>query len=98
VSITCPRCGLTSHHPKDAEEGYCARCHAWTSPPSPTAPPDEAAVRSALNTLRNWHARRVANGKEATRAMAEERLRGIWLSAPADVVTRILNEVIPNET
>jgi hypothetical protein len=29
--ITCPRCGLTSFHPKDISEGYCARCHDWTS-------------------------------------------------------------------
>lgn len=94
TSITCPRCGLTSYHPKDREEGYCANCHDWTSPPSPTSAPDEAAIRSTLNTLRNWHARRVANGKPATREMAEERLRGIWRDAPADVVDRILNEVM----
>jgi ribosomal protein L37E len=29
-SITCPRCGLTSYHPKDIAEGYCGRCHDWT--------------------------------------------------------------------
>jgi hypothetical protein len=27
---TCPRCGAVSHHPKDAEQGYCGRCHAFT--------------------------------------------------------------------
>lgn len=31
TSITCPRCGRTSHHPKDVEEGYCGNCHDWTS-------------------------------------------------------------------
>lgn len=30
-SITCPRCGMTSWHPKDVEEGYCGHCHAWTA-------------------------------------------------------------------
>jgi len=26
----CPRCGAMSHHPTDAAEGYCGRCHDWT--------------------------------------------------------------------
>ena len=28
--FTCPACGLTSHNPNDAKEGYCGRCHAFT--------------------------------------------------------------------
>jgi hypothetical protein len=32
-SITCPRCGATSHHPDDVDQGYCGRCHWWTSDP-----------------------------------------------------------------
>jgi ribosomal protein L37E len=32
-SITCPRCGMTSYHPRDVEEGYCGNCHWWTSDP-----------------------------------------------------------------
>jgi len=31
--ITCPCCQLTSHHPDDAANGYCGRCHWWTSDP-----------------------------------------------------------------
>jgi len=31
LSITCPRCGRTSYHPKDIAEGYCGRCHDWTT-------------------------------------------------------------------
>jgi ribosomal protein S27AE len=30
AGFTCPVCGGTSHHPKDVEQGYCGRCHAWT--------------------------------------------------------------------
>lgn len=26
----CPRCGKTSHNPKDAEFGYCGACHDFT--------------------------------------------------------------------
>lgn len=26
----CPRCGMTSHNPKDAELGYCGACHDFT--------------------------------------------------------------------
>lgn len=33
-SITCPRCGFTSYHPKDIAEGYCGQCHDWTGVPS----------------------------------------------------------------
>lgn len=29
-SFTCPACGMTSHHPADAENGYCGNCHAFT--------------------------------------------------------------------
>ena len=32
VSFTCPKCGRTSYHPKDAEEGYCGACNEWTGP------------------------------------------------------------------
>lgn len=27
--FTCPRCGRTSHHPRDIAQGYCGACHAW---------------------------------------------------------------------
>lgn len=29
-SITCPRCGRTSHNPIDVRERYCGVCHDWT--------------------------------------------------------------------
>lgn len=28
--FVCPRCGITSWHPTDAERGYCGRCHDFT--------------------------------------------------------------------
>jgi hypothetical protein len=28
-SITCQRCGLTSHNPHDVSERYCGRCHVF---------------------------------------------------------------------
>lgn len=33
TTITCPFCGMTSVNPEDVEQGYCARCHWWTSDP-----------------------------------------------------------------
>ncbi|HEV8639412.1 MAG TPA: hypothetical protein VG370_34825 [Chloroflexota bacterium] len=27
--ITCPRCGLLSHHPEDERNRYCANCDAF---------------------------------------------------------------------
>jgi hypothetical protein len=35
MSFTCPRCGLTSYHPRDIADGYCGNCHDWTSRPAP---------------------------------------------------------------
>lgn len=35
AAITCPRCGATSHNANDVREGYCGRCHDWTSPLAP---------------------------------------------------------------
>lgn len=42
--FVCPRCGATSHHPADAEHGYCARCRWWTG--SPTLGTDEAIAHA----------------------------------------------------
>ena len=39
-SITCPKCGKTSTHPKDIAYGYCGFCHDWTGDKSPS---DKAA-------------------------------------------------------
>jgi ribosomal protein S27AE len=33
LSITCPVCGMTSHNENDVREGYCGKCHGWTSGP-----------------------------------------------------------------
>lgn len=30
-SRTCPRCGMTTYHPDDVQEGYCGACHDWTT-------------------------------------------------------------------
>jgi hypothetical protein len=35
MSFTCPRCGATSHHPKDEEHGYCGACHDFTGELTP---------------------------------------------------------------
>lgn len=37
-SITCPICGATSYHPVDRQQGYCGRCHEFTSPPGGNPP------------------------------------------------------------
>jgi hypothetical protein len=28
-SITCPRCGMTSHNANDVRERYCGNCHLF---------------------------------------------------------------------
>jgi ribosomal protein S27AE len=30
-SIVCPKCGAESFNPNDIREGYCGKCHDWTS-------------------------------------------------------------------
>lgn len=30
--IICPVCNSVSAHPVDIKEGYCGRCHDWTTP------------------------------------------------------------------
>ena len=30
MSYTCPRCGMTSHHPVDERVGWCGNCEAFT--------------------------------------------------------------------
>lgn len=44
MSFTCPRCGMTSHHPKDEEHGYCGACHDFTG--------DDTAERALVNLRR----------------------------------------------
>lgn len=41
ASVTCPRCSMTSYHPRDIREGYCGHCHDWTSPPKGDTPIDQ---------------------------------------------------------
>ena len=39
MSFTCPRCGVTSHHPKDEQESYCGNCHVFINDiPLPVEP------------------------------------------------------------
>jgi len=52
-SITCPRCGATSHHPRDIEEGYCGRCHDWTAVPV-TLPPTVRAAGDPRPKQATW--------------------------------------------
>lgn len=63
--FTCPRCGATSHHPMDADEGYCGACHDWTG--ASRWPTEVAGFRLARHlyfdrqgrplTLRQWAGR-----------------------------------------
>ena len=58
MAYTCPVCGLVGHHPRDAAERYCARCHVFE---------DDArqavqlrlitAARTARDMLRSEHGR-----------------------------------------
>lgn len=60
--FTCPRCGRTSHDPRDAAEGWCGACHDWTGREFETL---RAWVR---RKLRAWPGRRVlSRGKAADR-------------------------------
>lgn len=38
-SITCPKCGMTSHNPSDVKYGYCGMCHDFTGDPAPVEKP-----------------------------------------------------------
>jgi hypothetical protein len=42
ASITCPRCGWTSHNPHDIAEQYCGHCHVFLN--------DEAEFVNAMTT------------------------------------------------
>lgn len=33
IGFVCPRCLTASAHPRDAQERYCARCHAFVDDP-----------------------------------------------------------------
>lgn len=56
ASFTCPRCGMTSHHPDDVRHQYCGNCHdflagagnfAGTEPPPTQTPRSEAMSETA---------------------------------------------------
>lgn len=42
--VTCPRCGRSSPHPIDAQQGYCASCHDWTGEPAARSEPEVGAA------------------------------------------------------
>lgn len=46
-TFTCPRCGMTSAHPQDVDQGYCGNCHDWTGDRGdPLSFEDEPPVRA----------------------------------------------------
>lgn len=45
VSITCPWCEATSHHPTDVAMRYCGRCHRFHDQPPPNRPEEFAEPR-----------------------------------------------------
>lgn len=47
MTFTCPVCGITSHNPRDEEEGYCGNCHGFT-----TFDPDWMIAPG--ETIREW--------------------------------------------
>lgn len=51
--FTCPRCGRTSHHPRDLKEAYCGGCHAFTGgwPTTPVTDSEIAAQRAGGTLL-----------------------------------------------
>jgi NMD protein affecting ribosome stability and mRNA decay len=59
-SITCPRCGMTSHSPHDVRAGWCGNCEAYTTPKFLVRDDDDrelsAAEASELmdDLLRSW--------------------------------------------
>jgi hypothetical protein len=46
MSITCPKCSMTSYHPEDEAQGYCGNCHEFTSP----SPYDRALQKMSWDT------------------------------------------------
>lgn len=50
ASITCRRCGLTSHNRKDVEQRYCGRCHEFheARPPGYWMHEQSGALRRAI--------------------------------------------------
>jgi hypothetical protein len=48
MAFTCPRCGMTSHHPADFGHGYCGRCRDWTAPPAAVRVPAGACLAALL--------------------------------------------------
>ena len=38
ISIVCPRCQFRSYNRHDIAQGYCVRCHAFTSKPEGWTP------------------------------------------------------------
>jgi len=73
ASITCPVCGMTSHHPMDIVEGYCGNCHAWTSDPKLHDLGDVhlAVLRAVAATLRQVARWEGVSGREM-REIADE--------------------------
>jgi hypothetical protein len=75
TSITCPRCGWTSHNPHDVAERYCGHCHVFLD----DAVPMVAAVLGndvglSLRFLRQFDAEAELHAPDRLRADAE-RLR-----------------------
>jgi hypothetical protein len=77
MPFTCPRCGMTSHHPEDARHGYCGNCHDFTASPPGNLPNagDTHIFVDGIVAARNKepYVRITVNGEKAQLTVAEAR-------------------------
>jgi hypothetical protein len=75
MSFTCPRCGMTSHHPEDERHGYCGNCHDFTASPPGNLPDagDTHIFVDGIVAARNKepYVRLTVNGERAQLTVAE---------------------------
>ena len=90
MSITCPRCSMTSHHPMDEDYGYCGNCHDFTGRPK-KAPP---ATDSSEAELQLWFdLRRAADQMAIAQWCAAHPADETVIPAHADLVIWLLDQL-----
>lgn len=77
MAFTCPKCGMTSHHPEDERHGYCGNCHDFTAP-TPGNLPNAGATHIFVDGIvsardKEPYVRLMVNGEKAQLSVAEAR-------------------------
>lgn len=94
MSITCPKCGMTSYNPNDEREKYCGNCHQFHDEMKKM--PDADTLRHYIDTILNEAEDKLTDWERSFLDSVDLQLtqKGDLTVKQAEIVERIYNEKV----